>query len=340
MNGAIAKKAFRFGWRARLLTGALAIAGLNLAWGERPMPGPIDAPPDVVITAAPQPAPATIGALRVLGVTHLWSADRRFGGLSDFRLSQDGDILAISDQGYWVTAPRLAALNTPIAPGEHAITITAMRDSTGAVFATKNAADAEGLAILPGGRALVSFEGRHRLDVYDLPATGFAAGARPGPVLAGAERLGRNSGLEALALLPDGRIIAGAESGELWIAGMDAPSPTPRTAVLPLPFGFALTAIATIGDQAIMTWRSFNPATREIRIDIRQCTIASLEAGRPKCGRLALLAPPFPVDNIEGINARFHPDGIVLDLLSDDNYSGAQQTLLISLLWPSQPIAQ
>ena len=68
--------------------------------------------------------------------------------------------------------------------------------------------DAEGLVALGNGRFAVSFEGRHRVDIYD-GTTGMIVEKLP--LADEFERLGGNSGLEALALSPSGELVAIAE---------------------------------------------------------------------------------------------------------------------------------
>ena len=68
--------------------------------------------------------------------------------------------------------------------------------------------DAEGLVALRNGRFAISFEGRHRVDIYD-GTTGVIVERLP--LADEFERLGGNSGLEALALSPAGELVAIAE---------------------------------------------------------------------------------------------------------------------------------
>lgn len=136
--------------------------------------------------------------------------DARFGGLSSIELSEDGiSALMTTDQGMFVRASILRD------DGE----ITAVNDIEILPLIGKNAQpmtpfrqDSEGLAIGQDGRIFVSFEGWHVVMDFDaIDVQGFNL-PRPYPM----RILPRNSGLEALAIDPDGTLIAIPErSGDL-----------------------------------------------------------------------------------------------------------------------------
>lgn len=298
-----------------------AVASFAIAYHVRALPGPVDGAGEISISATALTAPPTVGSLKTEAVYQLTARDPRFGGWSDLRLRGDR-LLAISDQGYWMQLG-------PVQEGDAATTFGALRDANGAMFTSKGEADAEGLALLPDGRAAVSFEGRHRIDVYPLAEAGFEATApTPGPALEGMAALSSNTGLEGLTTLPDGRLLAAAESGELWITPVAAGGPAAKLARVELPFGWFVTALATSEDRLYMLWRFYNPLTKEVQVQVRRCTLASVEAPPLQCERLALLAAPFPVDNFEGLAAVRTEAGDRLFVLSDDNFSRDQRTVL------------
>jgi hypothetical protein len=314
--------------RPRIWLGGLALAlavGIGAGALLRAEPGPREAPEPIALTITPLLTEAqkgdTIGALRVVEAQQWQSSDARFGGWSDLRRTGDGAWLAISDQGYWLTVRDGAA------------TMGAMRGPDGTALGSKRDADAEGLVILADGRAGVSFEGRHRIDLYSLAQDGYGAAAGAGPSLDGAARLGSNSGLEALALLPDGRLLAGAESGEVWVVTLAAASPAPLNQRLSLPLGWGLTAAAAIDSHLFLLWRFYNPLTEATMVDVRRCDLAGLNAPPLQCARLATLQAPFPVDNFEALDVAAHDGGYRLTLLSDDNYNRRQRTIFAVFDW-------
>jgi hypothetical protein len=304
-----------------------ACFALSAAWAFRQQVGPRDGAETITVTVVAVEAPARVGDLDVIAITEWTSADARFGGWSDMRVDARGRLIAISDQGHWLGLAKPA-----VSPGKQPAEFGVLRDSLGRPLPTKHDADAEGLALLADGRALVSFEGQHRLDYYDIPARGFMAAAAPGPALVGLNALGGNSGLEGLALLPDGRLIAGAESGEIWVFSLDTGAPHSRLLRQALPLGWMTTALAAADDTLFVLWRFFNPLNRELAVEVRTCPIAGLAARRLACTRIAALQAPFPTDNFEGldvvrISARDAPPVYEVRLLSDNNFNRDQRTL-------------
>jgi hypothetical protein len=153
------------------------------------------------------PSAKTIGRLLWRGGIMMTANSRHFGGWSDLHVSPDGKTLtSISDEGAWLTATieydgeaNLAGLGNARIGQLHGL--------DGRLISSKVEADAEAMARLPDGSWLVAFERDHRLWRYrTLTAT-------PTPVEGPAE-IGRqpaNGGIEALAALDDGRVIAISE---------------------------------------------------------------------------------------------------------------------------------
>jgi len=68
---------------------------------------------------------------------------------------------------------------------------------------------------------------------------------------------------------------------------------------------------------------------------IRSATIAP--GARLNGEELAVIEDPLPIDNFEGVAARAAPDGSVLIyILSDDNFSAMERTLLLQFRWRPQ----
>jgi len=158
-----------------------------------------------------------LGALTYRGGLILRSRDEHFGGLSSLLIDADGkQMLAASDRGHWFSATLLYDDKGNLS-GLEAGHIAPMRldfDED----AGKAKRDAESLAIDENGSIIVGFEHNHRLlrlpansrDTLDstrLGQTTTNANLR----LPGLHRLPRNSGLEALVTVRDGRLLAIAE---------------------------------------------------------------------------------------------------------------------------------
>lgn len=125
-----------------------------------------------------------------------------FGGLSGLDLQDDGaGFVAVTDRGMLVTG-QVTRDASGLIDGVTDLVVRPVQDSEGRKLTAPNT-DAEGLAILPGGAIALSFEGNARVMVHagpDAPGR-FAGDVRVmGPLQA-------NSGMEALAVDPQGRLV-------------------------------------------------------------------------------------------------------------------------------------
>jgi hypothetical protein len=127
-----------------------------------------------------------------------------FGGISGLEFSDDGSrFVALSDSAAvlhgQVTRNAHGVITALVADGP----AQALTDATGGALADPFD-DAEGLAVAADGSLYVSFELQHRVEHY--PASG--GPPTPLPVPRDFVGLGGNTGLEALAIAPDGAIFA------------------------------------------------------------------------------------------------------------------------------------
>jgi hypothetical protein len=272
-----------------------------------------------------------IGMLHFRGGLALSSNDAAFGGWSGMEVLEDGRLIAVSDAGSWLSA-RLQFDDEGALVGLGETRLAAMRDEHGAPFENKQAADAEDLTQLPDGRFAVSFEQTQSLRIYDLNRDGPFGAASPGPRLEGVARLPSNAGLEALTALADGRLLVGAEDqGILWrtLLQGDAPAPALR-AHYPLEFGFSLVSLDRLPDNDdVVALERFYAPVIGVRTRIVRIAVDSLGGDALRVTEWARLAPPLVLDNFEAIAAARAPGGgLRLYILSDDNFSGTQRTLL------------
>jgi hypothetical protein len=277
--------------------------------------------------------PPDFGQLEFRAGFVLASGDARFGGLSGLWLAPDGGrLIAASDRGtLWLTEPDHADDGTLIGfAGWRAVEPGTMPgDPTGR--------DAEALAVTAGD-LVVAYEGAHRLRrvPLDFPASPAAPLATP-PGLEDAH----NRGIEALVALPDGALLAIAEGvrtpgGDLaaWLIAEDRTAPL---AYAPAP-GFAPTGADRLDDTIYVLERRFSLleglAARVVALDT-----ADVRPGARLVGReLGLLRPPAISENFEGIAARRAPDGgVLLYLLSDDNYTPLLRSLVLQFSLPGAP---
>jgi len=289
---------------------------------------PVAAGPGITVAAEAvplnpdDPGQAAIGAFRYAGGLAL-SAEgtSRFHGLSDLVVAKDGAFTAISDEGDLIegrlvfTGGRLSGLSD--------VRLAPLPGLDGQPLQNKAQSDAEGLAILPNGDRLVSFERESRIWLYP------AAGGRPRPAPAPEAEFPANGGLEALGAdpetAPDAYIAGGEESGQTWTCRLSAGcAPGP---VVEKPADFGLVALRRLPeDRTAYLLRAWDPMRgNRIVLTIRDSAgeVARMEMARP-----------LTIDNFEGIDFTPREDGgYRLYLLADDNFQSIQRTLLLAFDW-------
>lgn len=278
------------------------------------------------------------GPFDYLGGLVLSSPDPVFGGLSALRLRDNGTgVIAVTDTGYWFTADlqrdgdgRLSGLSN----GE----LTAMRDRAGNVVQSRYGVDAEGLAI-DGDRVMVSFERDHRIEVFALSGIPTAAPVSTLPHLIPDHEFRNNRGMEALAVGPpgsalDGALVAIAEKsldkqGNIFAAIVTGPDRGVFFVRRHPPFDVTDGDFLPNGDLLLLE-RRFSVA-QGVGMRIRRIPDGEIRPGKTVDGEVLLEADfGFQIDNMEGLDVSVTADGgIRVLLLSDDNHSVLQRTLLL-----------
>jgi hypothetical protein len=251
----------------------------------------------------------------------------RFHGLSDLKLAPDGGLIAISDEGDLVRG-RLTLDILDRLSGVSDVQLSPLLDGNGLPLQGKRLADAEGLARLPNGDLLVSFERDHRIWLYP------AGGGPPRTVPRPPGDFPENDGMEALAALPalgpDAYLVGVESETRSWVCRLS--SDCKEVGRLPAPDGFSVVAVAPLdGGRIAWLFRHWGPLTgSDIILVIVDTSGVELDRMR--------LARPLTVDNFEGLAATAGPKGTTrFYLLSDDNFSPAQRTLLLAFDWTPKP---
>ena len=137
--------------------------------------------------------------LSLMGAAVLTARHPKFGGLSGIAI-RNGRMTFVSDQGWRLSAP-IRDTDRGVRPGP--ADFSRLWDADGPIV-DKGGGDAEGLALI-GDRIGIAFERDHRIVIY--------GGSSPVSEIrySAFERLSKNGGLEALATLPDGQMLAIAE---------------------------------------------------------------------------------------------------------------------------------
>lgn len=288
----------------------------------------------VAVTLTSEPVElgvAETGRLRFRGGLVLSAPEEMFGGISGLEVLDDGRLIAITDSGYWLEA-YLELDEAGALAGVTRARMAFMRDERAQPFPSKEAGDAEALTQLPDGRFAVAFEQTQTIRIYDLNRDGPFGAAQHGPPLAGVDRLFPNAGLEALAADESGALIVGAEGGggptQIWRAPLDAAAPAPVVTHYAPARGFSLTGLDRMPGGGFVALERFYAPIIGARARITQ--FASLDGARIAAQELALLAPPMPVDNFEGVAAVRMGEATRIYIVSDNNFSSRQRTLLLA----------
>jgi len=290
-----------------------------------------------------------VSALEFRGALEITSPHPAFGGLSGMEIDADGSrMTAVSDKGNWITA-RLRYDETGRLSGLEDGTVAPILDPAGRTLDDKYTQDAESLAMLPDGSFLVAFERQHRLWRYAANLEPGRHNAVPWPSPPGLKSLPENLGLEAIAALADGRLLAITENA-IESAGGTSTGTAAGTSTGGSSFPaflwdgkgwkefsyrrkgeFRPSGLALLPDGDVLVLeRSFSwlggIAARLVRVPAAAFKPGAVIEGE----ELAALAPPLITDNWEGLAVRQAPNGETLVyLLSDDNFLLIQRNLLV-----------
>lgn len=328
------------------LAGAAALVagpGRALEAGKsapRGLPRSLD-PRPVVVQARPFTRFAALtgagrfGALDFVGGLDLSCEDPRFGGWSALSVTAQGDLLSLSDRGTWLSARLEMEQGRPA--GLASAVIAPALGPDGRALGASRRFDTESLALV-GGLAYVGIERVHEVLRFDLAGEGLAARGQPIPMPPEVKTLSPNKGLEALGLVPRGplagRLIAIAEQST---PGGDTPT---RGFVLTGGFAeflvsrsddFDVSDLAFLpGGDLLLLERSFSLLTG-VRMRIRRVPAGAIRPGALLDGPVLIQAGlAHHIDNMEGLSVHRAPDGAaVLTLISDDNFSALQKTVLL-----------
>jgi hypothetical protein len=313
------------------LVAAVVLAALWILWTElRP---PVTAAAGqrravaVSITSL-HGAGTTIGPFRLVSAAALASPEKSFGGLSGLAALADGRLLAITDAGDWVM----------MRPGAATAEMGSISMPGGDPGAIKADRDAEAIAFTPDGHTLISLEQQHRTLRF--------AGHGP-PLNSAGEPLYRtdtmawppNGGGESLAVLGDGSLVWIAENSPTKDGALAAllvvPGGRTRRILIGAVSGFSPTDAAVLDDTHLLVlhrrYTGLETAAAISLVDLAPV----LAGGSAAPGRVLARwerGGAWPVDNMEGIAIVRRAGKLpMLYLVSDDNFSAAQRTLLLQL---------
>jgi hypothetical protein len=293
---------------------------------------PIAYRPDITIKAEPlvfdpqDPAKKQIGDFTWAGGVALTSDQTsNLHGLSDLKVWPNGRILAVGDHGDLLEAHLvLDYAGRPTGLKDARFTPVIGDDGQPISSHGEHEQDAEGIAEFPNGDRLISLEQHDRILFY--PHTGGPPRLAPMPDVT----FVFNKGMEALAIYPkagpDAYVVGIEATGETFICRLSAACTKDRT--VELKDGYELSALEVLsGGRMAYLLRAYDPV-RGVRVILR------IVAADGRVEDQLELARPYTVDNFEGLATAPSPSGgLRFYLISDDNFSKSQRTLLVAFDW-------
>ena len=277
------------------------------------------------------------GELLFRGGLELTSPDKEFGGLSSIRVSADGaQFIAVSDKGRWFRGRIRYSDGRPdgIADAETAPVL----GPDGRPITARGWYDTEAIA-QDGGTLYVGLERVHQTLRFDYGKDGLLARGQPIAVPPGLKRLPSNKGIECLAFVPRGlpgagTLIAISEraldaAGHIKAFLIGGSSPGEFSVARSDDFDISDCALTPRGELLLLERRFF--WTSGIAMRIRRVALAGVKPGALVDGPVVAQADMgYQIDNMEGLSVHRTPDNeLVLTLVSDDNFSILQGTILL-----------
>ncbi|TQI73701.1 hypothetical protein FHT98_1437 [Bosea sp. AK1] len=314
--------------------GAFALPGAAQAIEQTRFPVGVSARP-IAAFEPRRPEQRRFGALQFRSGLVLSSGHPRFGGFSGLaRLNGGRDLVGVTDRGYWLTA-KVASSGGKLAGLEEA-EMAAILGGSGRPLTRSGLYDTESLCIHEG-TAYVGIERKHEIARFDWARDGVEARARPVPVPREFKRLPRNRGLEALGVMPvgplKGALIAIAErSGkeDEPTLGAILGGPQPGLFKLARHDGYDITDLAFLPSGDMLVLERWYQPLRGVGMRIRRIAGRDIRPGALIDGQRLIEADlGFEIDNMEGLSVHLEAGRTVLTLISDDNFSFLQRTVLL-----------
>jgi hypothetical protein len=307
---------------------------------------PTAIPVAITTTALPlnrdDPAQDQIGALTFLGAVQLRATNPLFGGISALRAghatANGVQMLGLSDTGNWLAFETLER-GGRLVDVSH-VSLTPIRQADGSAAHTKAEGDAEALEWDPAtGAATIVYEQDHRLAHF----TGIDP-AKPASLTAMPTRIERltpmtgwplNGGGEAMAMLPDGARIVISEQRKRpdgsHVALITQHGTTREIAIESVPDHSPTDAIAIDATHILVLHRRFDLMGQGAALSLVDLApaLASTLADPLPAKLLARWQAPVTLDNMEGLALHRVGDRVFLYIVSDDNLSSLQRTLLM-----------
>ena len=280
------------------------------------------------------PSRSSFGDLKYRGGLVLSSPDENFGGISALRVQPDGaGFLAATDRGFWLRGRIVYDGNRPseIVDAE----VRPIFDPEGNPY---DRLDVESIAE-DGNIVYAGVERINSILRFDCGSLGFLARGQPIAVPPAIRDWPGNQSLEAMVFVPreyplGGALIVLSEYGpgasgsaQAFLIG----GPMPGMFMVKRSDGYDISDAALIlsGDLLLLERKYSYEDGASMRI--RRIPLEEIKPGALLDGRILIEADKnFQIDNMEAIGVHRASSGeTVITLMSDDNFSSAQRTILL-----------
>jgi hypothetical protein len=277
------------------------------------------------------------GSLEYRSGLVLTSSFRGFGGLSALRLDAKGErFISISDHGSWFTG-RIAYRGREMT-GLADVEAAPLLGADGRPITARGWYDSESIA-LDGPDVYIGLERANEILRYDFSKGFTRARGEVVPTPPAMRKLPRNKGIEALVMVPKGLPLAGTLIA-LSERGLDAKGnliafliggKTPGQFAVRRTDNFDISDAVLLPSGALLILERKFSWLSGIGIRIRSIPLNAVAPGALVDGPAIFDADlGHEVDNMEGIDVHLTPEGdTVLTMISDDNFSLLQRTLLL-----------
>jgi hypothetical protein len=334
--------------------GLSVMALSDIAWAQHAtQPPPKPMPPDefpvteaasIEVNARPiasfdpnDRAHIRFGSLEYRSGLVLTSRFPGFGGLSGLRLDPKGErFISFSDKGTWFTGR--IVYNGSEMTGLADVEAAPMLGPDGRPITTRGWFDSESIA-LDGSFVYIGLERVNQVLRFDFSKGFTRSRGEVFPMPPAVKKLPFNKGLEALVFVPKGLPLAGTliaisergldSKGNLIAFLVGGPTPGQFSVRRTNDFDVSDAVLLPSGDLLVLE-RKFSLVSG-IGIRIRRIALKSVAPDAVVDGPSIFDADlGHEIDNMEGIDAHVTPEGdTVLTMVSDDNFSIIQRTLLL-----------
>ncbi len=329
-------------WRIAALLAALIVIAGSFAVAEALRYA--QSPEKIAVSATPidafdnrDPAQTRFGALEFRGGLELTSKFPAFGGISAFRIEPDGaKFLALTDNGSWLRGRIVYKDGRPsgIADAEMAPILGA----DGAPIAARGWYDTESLAE-DNGTLYVGIERAEQILRFDYKRDGLLARGEPIAVPDDFKKFSFNKSLECLAVVPKdmpnaGTLIVVTEASldeqgnhrSFLMQGSDV-----RRFSVKHKDDFEVSDCTVLPSAELLLLERHYSVQRGVAMRMRRIPLSEIKPGAVADGRTVVQADlGYQIDNMEGVSFHKNEKGeIILTLISDDNFSPVQRTILL-----------